>query len=66
VEVVAQQPGFGRAVEDMEPESREWLIDSGDSGCITLYLYDGTTAIIWPCDTSGKWATEQAHRWQPM
>jgi plasmid stabilization system protein ParE len=30
--VIAQQPGIGRPIEDMEPEYREWPIDFGDSG----------------------------------
>ena len=46
VKVVAQQPGMGRPVQDMEPQYREWLIDFGDSGYIALYRYDGQTAVI--------------------
>ena len=46
VKVVAQQPGMGRPVQDMEPQYREWLIDFGDSGYIALYRYDGQTALI--------------------
>lgn len=46
VKVVAQQPGMGRPVQDMEPQYREWLIDFGDSGYIALYHYDGQTAVI--------------------
>ena len=46
VKVVAQQPGIGRPVQDMEPQYREWLIDFGDSGYIALYRYDGQTAVI--------------------
>ena len=46
VKVVAQQPGMGRPVQDMEPQYREWLIDFGDSGYIVLYRYDGQTALI--------------------
>ena len=46
VKVVAQQPGMGRPVLDMEPQFREWLIDFGDSGYIVLYRYDGQTAVI--------------------
>lgn len=46
VKVVAQQPGMGRPVQDMDPQYREWLIDFGDSGYIALYRYDGQTAVI--------------------
>ncbi|MDO8252066.1 MAG: type II toxin-antitoxin system RelE/ParE family toxin [Rhodoferax sp.] len=46
VKVIAQQPGIGRPVPDMEPQYREWLIDFGDSGYIALYHYDGQTAVI--------------------
>lgn len=46
VKVIAQQPGMGRPVQDMEPQYREWLIDFGDSGYIALYRYDGQTAVI--------------------
>lgn len=44
--VLAQQPGIGRPLEDMEPEYREWLIDFGDSGYLLLYRCDDSTAII--------------------
>lgn len=46
VKVIAQQPGIGRPVEEMEPEYREWPIDFGDSGYVALYRYDGKTAVI--------------------
>ena len=46
VEIVAQQPGMGRPVQNMESQYREWLIDFGDSGYIALYRYDGQTAVI--------------------
>ena len=46
VKVIAQQPGIGRPIEDMEPEYREWLIDFGDRGYVALYRYDGSTALI--------------------
>lgn len=46
VKIIAQQPGVGRPVEDMEPEYREWPIDFGDSGYAALYRYDGQTAVI--------------------
>jgi len=31
---------------EMEPEYREWLIPFGVSGYVTLYHYDGHTAVI--------------------
>jgi len=44
--IIAEQPGIGRPVDEMEPEYREWLIDFGGSGYIALYRYDGRTAVI--------------------
>src|SRR5674476_1103414 len=46
VRVLAQQPGIGRPMEDMDPEYREWMIDFGDSGYIALYRYAGNVATI--------------------
>jgi plasmid stabilization system protein ParE len=46
VRVIAQQPGIGRPVEEMDPEYREWLISFGDSGYLALYRNDGSTAVI--------------------
>ena len=46
VKILANQPEFGRPVEEMEPEYREWLIDFGDSGYIALYRYDGRMTVI--------------------
>lgn len=46
VKVIAQQPGIGRSIEDMEPEYREWPIDFGDSGYVALYRYEGSVAVI--------------------
>ena len=46
VKILASHPAMGRPAEEMEPEFREWIIDFGDSGYITLYRYDGVTAII--------------------
>ena len=46
VKILATHPAIGRPAEEMEPEFREWMIDFGDSGYITLYRYDGVTAII--------------------
>jgi plasmid stabilization system protein ParE len=44
--ILADQPGVGRPVEDMDPEFREWLIPFGDSGYVSLYRFDGETAVV--------------------
>jgi len=46
VTILAHQPEAGRPVDDMNPEFREWLIDFGNSGYITLYRFDGEAATI--------------------
>ena len=46
LQILRDQPGVGRPVEDMEPEFREWLITFGDSGYVSLYRFDGETAVI--------------------
>lgn len=46
VKILAQHPGMGRPVEDMEPEYREWMIDFGSSGYVALYRFDGRLAVI--------------------
>ena len=46
IAILAHQPEAGRPVDDMKPEFREWLIDFGNSGYITLYHFDGVTATI--------------------
>lgn len=46
VKVLAQQPGIGRPAEDMAPEFREWLIDFGHSGYVTLYRFEGDSVTI--------------------
>lgn len=37
VQVLEQQPGLGRPVEDIPEEFREWIIDFGDSGYVARY-----------------------------
>jgi plasmid stabilization system protein ParE len=44
--ILRDQPGVGRPVDDMEPEFREWFITFGDSGYVSLYRFDGATAVI--------------------
>lgn len=46
VKVIAQQPGIGRPVEEMDAEYRQWPIDFGDSGYLALYRWTGSTAVI--------------------
>ena len=46
MKVVAQQPGIGRPIADMEPEYREWLIDFGAGGYVAKYRLEGETAIV--------------------
>ena len=46
VKILAAHPAMGRPAAEMEPEFREWMIDFGDSGYITLYRYAGVNAII--------------------
>ena len=43
---MAQQPGIGRPIEDMDPEFREWIIDFGDSGYIARYRIDADAVTI--------------------
>ncbi len=43
--ILRDQPGVGRPAEDMEPEFREWFITFGDSGYVSLYRFDGETAV---------------------
>ena len=40
VNVLGQQPGIGRPIEDMPEEFREWIIDFGESGYVARYRYD--------------------------
>jgi len=37
VNVLEQQPGIGRPIEDMDNEFRDWIIDVGDSGYVARY-----------------------------
>lgn len=46
VKILAIQPRIGRPIEDMEPEFREWLIDSGNSGYVARYRIDGENVVI--------------------
>lgn len=46
INILAHHPQAGRPIEDMEIEFREWSIDFGNSGCIALYHFDGSTAVL--------------------
>ena len=46
VQILRDQPGVGRPVEDMDPEFRKWFITFGDSGYVSLYRFDGEAAVI--------------------
>lgn len=46
VKVLAQQPGVGRLIEDMDPAFREWIIDFGDSGYVARYRIDADAVTI--------------------
>ena len=46
IEILSQQSGIGRPVEDMPDEYREWLIDFGDSGYIARYRIDADVVTI--------------------
>lgn len=46
VRVLAQQPGLGRPVDDMDDEFREWVIDFGDSGYVVRYRFDREVVMI--------------------
>ena len=46
VRILAHQPEVGRPAENMDPSFREWLIEFGSSGYITLYHFDGEIAAI--------------------
>ncbi len=46
VNVLGQQPGVGRPIEDMPDEFREWIIDFGDSGYVARYRIDSDAVTI--------------------
>jgi plasmid stabilization system protein ParE len=46
VQVLEQQPGLGRPVEDMPEEFREWIIDFGDSGYVARYRIGQDVVMI--------------------
>jgi plasmid stabilization system protein ParE len=46
VRLFATHPEAGRPADDMPPEFREWVIDFGSGGYVSLYRYDGTDVVI--------------------
>jgi plasmid stabilization system protein ParE len=46
VRLLATHPEAGRPADEMPPEFREWLIDFGSGGYISLYHYDGIQIVI--------------------
>ena len=46
VNVLGQQPGIGRPIEDMPEEFREWIIDFGESGYVARYRIDVNAVTI--------------------
>ncbi|HWK47710.1 MAG TPA: type II toxin-antitoxin system RelE/ParE family toxin [Stellaceae bacterium] len=46
IRLLAAHPEAGRPAEDMPSEFREWPIDFGGGGYITLYRYDGSDVVI--------------------
>jgi plasmid stabilization system protein ParE len=46
MKIMRDQPGIGRPIADMEPDFREWLIPFGDSGYVSLYRFNGETAVM--------------------
>lgn len=46
VRLLAQQPGVGRPVEDMEDPFRDWIIDFCDSGYVARYGVDRQCVTI--------------------
>ena len=46
MQILRDQPGAGRPMEDMDPEFREWCITFGGSGYVALYRLETETAVI--------------------
>ena len=46
VQVLGQQPGIGRPIEDLPEEFREWIIDFGDSGYVARYRLGPDAVVI--------------------
>jgi len=46
VKVLGLQPLIGRPLEDLPPEYREWVIDFGSGGYVSLYRYDEDIDVV--------------------
>jgi len=46
VKGLAKHPETGRPIEDLSTAFREWFIEFGDSGYLTLYRYEGEVVAI--------------------
>lgn len=46
VKILAHQPQAGRPAEEIGLEFREWVIDYGRDGYVTLYRYEGEEVVI--------------------
>jgi len=46
MQIVADHPGVGRPVDDMDPEYRNWPISFGASGYVALYRLDRDMAVV--------------------
>jgi plasmid stabilization system protein ParE len=46
MKILVDQPAVGRPVEDLDPDFREWFITFGDGGYVSLYRFDGETAVV--------------------
>ena len=46
MQIVADHPGVGRPVDDMDPEYRNWPISFGASGYVALYRLDRDTGVV--------------------
>jgi plasmid stabilization system protein ParE len=46
MQILRDQPGAGRPMEDMDPEFREWFITFGGSGYVALYRLEADTAVV--------------------
>ena len=46
MQIVADHPGVGRPVEDMDPDFQEWTISFGARGYIALYRLQQDVALV--------------------
>jgi plasmid stabilization system protein ParE len=46
VKVLGLQPLIGRPLEDLPSEYREWVIDFGSGGYVSLYRYDEDIDVV--------------------